>query len=217
MNSKPLLSLTGWEAFLHGVFAISVTLLVLDIRVPDATTIGSGSALVDALRAELPRYVAYVLGFLLLGEYWLHTNRFLGWLRGVNHWYLVLGLLYLMVIASVPFATALLAEYIGLDNGRQQVAIIVFVSWQLALAILANILCLYAARGGRLLKPTIRESALRTFLSVTALGPVIWIIALLATLIVSGTVALVLIVMIMLIFLFEVPVSSDEHADGSAS
>ena len=47
------------------------------------------------------------------------------------------GLVYLMVISAVPFVTALLAEYIGLDDGRDQVALVVFASWQLVLSILA--------------------------------------------------------------------------------
>ena len=49
----------------------------------------------------------------------------------------VLGLLFLMVIAVVPFVTALLAEYIGRDDGRDQVGLVVFTSWQLILSILA--------------------------------------------------------------------------------
>jgi uncharacterized membrane protein len=62
MKANPLMALSGWEAFTHGVFAIAVTLLVLDIRVPDSATIDSGSALVHALVEELPRYVAYARG-----------------------------------------------------------------------------------------------------------------------------------------------------------
>ena len=137
MKANPLMAMSGWEAFMHGVFAIAVTLLVLDIRVPDAAVIQSGPALVDALVEEMPRYLAYVFGFLFVGTYWVATHRFAGWMRGVDHVGLVLGLLYLMVISAVPFVTALLAEYIGLDNGRDQVGLVVFASWQLVLSILA--------------------------------------------------------------------------------
>ena len=48
MKTNPLMSLSGWEAFTHGVFAIAVTRLVLDIRVPDSATIDNGSALISA-------------------------------------------------------------------------------------------------------------------------------------------------------------------------
>ena len=67
MKANPLMAVSGWEAFMHGVFAIAVTLLVLDIRVPDAAAVDSGPALIDALIEEMPRYLAYVFGFLFVG------------------------------------------------------------------------------------------------------------------------------------------------------
>ena len=212
MSSKPLMDARGWEAFMNGVFAIAVTLLVLDIRVPDVGSIDSGSALVNALSAQVPRYAAYVIGFLLLGEYWLSTNRTLDMMRGVDHWFLVVGLVFLMVIAAVPFATALLAEYIGRDNGRDQVALVIFVCLQLCLAILANILLRYAAHKGRLMKPAVPASLLRTWLRVAAFGPVIWVVALLAAFFVSGTVTLVLMAVLVIVFMLDV--LTGEPPDG---
>src|SRR3989304_2221908 len=128
MASRSLTDLVGWEAFLHGVFAIAITLLVLDIRVP---------ALGHSLVELWPRYLAYVLGFMYVGTYWLNTNRVLRLLRGVDHWALVIGLVYLMLVAAVPFVTGLLAEYIQQGNGRDQVAAVVFNGWMLVLAAMA--------------------------------------------------------------------------------
>jgi uncharacterized membrane protein len=207
MSGRPLADLRGWEALAHGVFAIALTLLVLDIRVPDSATINSGAALAEALVAEMPRYVAYVLGFVVLGEYWLHTQRTMGWLRGVDHVSLVLGLLFLMVVATVPFVTALLAEYIGQGHGQEQVALAVFVGWQLVLAILANVQMHYAVRRGHLLKPTVLASSLRPWFIVAGLGIAIWLGTLLAVFLVNGTVALVLIASVLVIFAFEMPVA----------
>lgn len=218
MKANPLMAVSGWEAFMHGVFAIAVTLLVLDIRVPDSASIDSGSALISALVEELPRYVAYVIGFLFVGTYWLQTHRIMGWMRGVDHWMLILGLVYLMVISAVPFVTALLAEYIGLEDGRDQVGLVVFASWQLILSILAIATFRYAAHGGRLLKPTIHEAGLRTYLRVATLGPVVWIVAILAAIFVGGAVTLILTAVILAIFLVvEVPVPVGEHPDGTSS
>jgi len=214
MNARPLMAISGWEAFMHGVFAIAVTLLVLDIRVPDSASIESGSALVSALVKELPRYFAFVIGFLYVGTYWLQTHRVMGWMRGVDHPALILGLVYLMVISAVPFVTALLAEYIGLDHGRDQVGLVVFASWQLILSILAIANFRYAAHGGRLLKPTIPEAGLRTYFRVTTLGPVSWIAVIVVAVFVGGAVTLILMAAVLAVFLVvEIPVPVADDAD----
>src|SRR5574340_590247 len=179
MDSRRIMDGSGWEAFTHGVFAVAITLLVLDIRVPDAASIDSGSALFAALRDEMPRYAAYVLGFLCIGTYWMNIHRALRLMRGINHAYIFIGLMFLMVIVAVPFVTALLAEYIGADNGRDKVALVVFTAWQLVLALLAAGWLAYAYRQRRLLiDPSISEASLRSMLLLTALGPLIWIVAL---------------------------------------
>lgn len=214
MNARPLMAISGWEAFMHGVFAIAVTLLVLDIRVPDSASIESGSALVSALVKELPRYFAFVIGFLYVGTYWLQTHRVMGWMRGVDHPALILGLVYLMVISAVPFVTALLAEYIGLDHGRDQVGLVVFASWQLILSILAIANFRYAAHGGRLLKPTIPEAGLRTYFRVTTLGPVSWIAVIVVAVFVGGAVTLILMAAVLAVFLVvEIPVPVADDAE----
>ncbi|MGH2407117.1 MAG: TMEM175 family protein [Candidatus Limnocylindrales bacterium] len=206
MTAKPLMDVPGWEAFVHGVYAIAVTLLVLDIKVPDMAAIASGGALMDALAGLAPRYAAYVLGFLFVGTYWINVHRALRLLRGVDHWFLVLGLFMLMIISAVPFVTGLLAEYIGADNGRDHVALVVYTGWQLVLSIVANVLFRYAAHDGRLLRPGVPAGGMRVWLRIAALGPFIWLVALLSALFVSGTITLVLMAAILVIFLFEVPV-----------
>ena len=218
MKANPLMGVSGWEAFTHGVFAIAATLLVLDIRVPDAATIDSGAALVSALAEEFPRYLAYVFGFLFVGTYWIATHRIMGWMRGVDHLGLVLGLLYLMVISAVPFVTALLAEYVGLDNGRDRVGLVVFASWQLILSILAIATFRYAAHGGRLLKPTIDEEVLATYFRFAIFGPVTWIIAILTAIFVGGAATLILTAVVLVIFLVvEPPARVSEHSSESTS
>ena len=169
-------------------------------------------------RRGVPRYLAYVFGFLFVGTYWIATHRIMGWMRGVDHLGLVLGLLYLMVISAVPFVTALLAEYVGLDNGRDRVGLVVFASWQLILSILAIATFRYAAHGGRLLKPTIDEEVLATYFRFAIFGPVTWIIAILTAIFVGGTPTLILTAVVLVIFLVvEPPARVSEHSSESTS
>jgi uncharacterized membrane protein len=73
----------------------------------DATP--DASALVSALLAEGPRVIAYALSFMYVGACWIATHRSFRMARAVDHWFLVIGLVYLMFIALVPFVAALLA------------------------------------------------------------------------------------------------------------
>jgi hypothetical protein len=111
------------------------------------------------------------------------------------------------VISAVPFVTALLAEYIGLDDGRDQVGLVVFASWQLILSILAVANFYYAADGGRLLKPAINEQALRTYLRFATVGPVVWIVTILTAIFVGSAVTLVLTAVVLVLFLVVEPPS----------
>lgn len=214
MKTRPLMDVTGWEAFLHGVFAIAITLLVLDIRVPPADVTPNASALLDFLGSELPRYAAYALGFMYLGLYWINTHRILRLLRGIDHWFLVIGLVYLMVVAALPFVTALLAEYLGRDQERDKVALVAFTGWQLILAILANVVFRYASHGGRLLRPDVPESSLRPFLRVALMGPVIWLVALASALLLTGTITLALMAVLLVMFVLEPPAAAGGAGDA---
>lgn len=205
MERRSLMDVAGWEAFLHGVFAIAITLLVLDIHVPRIADAVDASALRDALVAQSPHYLAYVLGFMFLGLYWINTHRILRLLRGVDHWFLILGLVYLMVVSVLPFVTGLLAEYLGEDQGRDRLALMVFTGWQLILAVLANLVFRYAVGGGRLLRPEVSESRLGPFLRVGLLGPVIWAAALASAAFLTATITLVLMAVILVLFVKEPP------------
>jgi uncharacterized membrane protein len=102
------------EAFSDGVFAIAITLLVLEIHVPE---VGPGESLWSALGHEWPSYFAYVVGFLVIGVMWLNHHTTFGHVAVVNRPLLLLNLLLLMAIAVVPWPVDLVARY--LDRGDQ--------------------------------------------------------------------------------------------------
>jgi uncharacterized membrane protein len=216
MRRGDLMDVGGWEAFLHGVFAIAITLLVLDLHVPPVESTPDANTLIAELRAEAPRYVALILGFMYLGTYWIATHRTLRRLRGVDHWFLVIGLVFLLVVSVLPFGTALLAEYIGQDNGRDQIALVLFTAWQLLLSVIANISLRYANHNDRLLRPGLSRSETVRFERIAALGPVIWVIALACALYLSGTITLILMAAILILFIQEVPTGSTLERVGDA-
>ena len=98
------------EAFSDGVIAIAITLLVLDIKVPDPDTTGS---LAHALGQMWPNYAAYVVSFATIGIIWINHHALIRRLRTADHSVLILNLFLLLTIGVLPFTTALLAAYIG--------------------------------------------------------------------------------------------------------
>jgi uncharacterized membrane protein len=94
-------------AFSDGVMAVAITLLVLNLEVPEVT----GEDLEDALADLVPSLGAYLLAFALIGRFWvLHHNLFER-LRGFDATVMALNLLFLALIALLPFSTDLYDEY----------------------------------------------------------------------------------------------------------
>src|SRR5499426_3280639 len=92
------------EAFSDGVFAIVITLLILDIRVPDVEY----SQLSASLVAVLPRIFAYVISFGVIAVYWLAHHQSLQLVGKLNGFLIWLNFLYLLAVSFMTFPTALL-------------------------------------------------------------------------------------------------------------
>jgi len=95
-------------AFTDGVFAIIITILVLDIKVPD---LGSGQSLGDSLAEMRPTSFAFVISFLLVGMYWTEHRATFNQVRYVDHNAIWLNLLFLLPVSLVPFAASAVGEY----------------------------------------------------------------------------------------------------------
>jgi len=108
------MSTTRLEAFSDGVFAIAITLLVLDIHVPDPSNTAD---LARELGAQWPSYVAYAVSFLTIGIIWINHHAMIRRLKAVDHGILVLNLLVLLFVGLLPFTTALMAAYLKEGQG----------------------------------------------------------------------------------------------------
>ena len=121
------MSITRLESFSDGVLAVAITLLVLDITVPDT------EHLAHALGHQWTHYAAYVVSFMTIGIIWINHHVMIGRLRETDHSILMLNLLLLMSVVAIPFATSLLAEYLNRSSG-QHVAAAVYGGVFLAMA-----------------------------------------------------------------------------------
>jgi uncharacterized membrane protein len=126
------------EAFSDGVFAIAITLLVLEIGVPEA---GEGG-LWHALTEEWPSFAAFAVSFFVIGIIWVNHHGVIDHLKRANRSVLYLNLLLLFSVAFIPFPTALLAEH--LDAGvDEEVAAAVYMGAMSLMAVCFGILWTY--------------------------------------------------------------------------
>lgn len=99
------------ESFSDGVFAIAVTLLVLEIKVPSQQFVNEfGLAL--SLISIWPSYLAFVTSFLTILVIWAHHHWIFSFIKRADHLLVYLNGLLLLVVTFVPFPTGLLAEYL---------------------------------------------------------------------------------------------------------
>jgi len=139
------------EAFSDGVFAVAVTLLVLDIRPPAGIETGSG--LWHALGDLWPNYAAYAVSFLVIGIVWVNHHAVMELITAVDRGLAFLNLLLLMTVALIPFTTALLAEYLTHSEAQHAAAAVYSIVITLMGATFGA-LWLYASREGGLLVPS---------------------------------------------------------------
>jgi uncharacterized membrane protein len=133
------MSFTRFEAFTDGVFAIVITLLVIEIKVPDI----AGATLTETIHRLLqlwPHLLSYVTSFAVIGVLWLNHNALFHFVRRVDRGTLLLNLLLLMCLAFIPFTT----ELIG-TNAQSQPAVMIYGLWLCVTGLVYNALWGYMA------------------------------------------------------------------------
>lgn len=101
------------EALTDGVFAIAMTILVLELRVPEG---GSAQETIHQMREQWPIFAAYVVSFILLGVYWYGQRSQYDFIRRVDRELTWLNIFFLLGASTIPFAASFLGEHAELPN-----------------------------------------------------------------------------------------------------
>lgn len=163
------------EAFSDGVFAIAITLLVLNLKVPSAGDLPAGTGLLTVLLDQWPSYVAYVVSFLTILIMWINHHTLFKLITRTDHIFLMLNGLLLLTISVVPFPTALVAEYV--ERSDQVVASEIYCGLFVLIAVTFNLLWFYAARHHRLLGRHVDPRAVQDITRAYRFGPLLYLIA----------------------------------------
>ena len=143
------------EAFSDGVFAIAITLLIIEVHVPareHAETLGH-----ELLRIW-PSYLGYLTSFLTIGVKWINHHYVFELIDRVDRTMLLLNTLLLMLIAFVPFPTAVLAQFI--ETGGARAAAVLYGATLTLTALTYFAWWRYASAGRRLIAEQVPDEAI---------------------------------------------------------
>lgn len=151
--------------FSDAVFAIAITLVAVEIGVPDVEDGTSAGQLWAAFVEDLPTIVAFFITFAILASYWLANHRFFAALRGYTTSFRMLTMLYLATVAFLPYPASTFGRYP--DNA---VAVALLAVAASAVSAMESVLFWSAFRAGLFVRPMSRAKAVRAM--VASLAPV---------------------------------------------
>ena len=156
------------EALVDGVFAVVMTLLVLDIKVPSPARPNWW----HELSTLQPTLLSYALSFVIAGIYWVgHHNQFV-YIRRADRPLLWINILFLMCVAFIPFSAALLARY-----PEQRVAVIVYGANLIVIGLVLYLHWWYATRNHRLVDADLDPHVVRLATTRILMAPAIYVAA----------------------------------------
>jgi uncharacterized membrane protein len=144
------------EAFSDGVFAVAITLLVLEIPVPEASFDDLWSGIVD----QWPSYLAYATSFWTIGGLWVLHHAIFRRLRYADIHLMRMNLLLLFAVTFLPFPTKLMAEAIE-SAGAERVAVLFFGATLLVISVIVTVIARYAAGRDALLEGGVDSSEMQ--------------------------------------------------------
>ena len=118
------------HALIDGVFAIALTLLVLDLPRPVNST-----HLAHDLQQHWPSYAAYLVSFATLGILWIEHHGMMGAVRSIDRRFLERTLVFLLFISIIPWPTALAADYVNAGFSQARDAAILYAATMLMMGL----------------------------------------------------------------------------------
>jgi uncharacterized membrane protein len=166
------MSKTRVEFFSDGVFAIAITLLVLEIGVPN----GPDGTLWHDLKDQWPSYAAYLVSFFVIGIIWINHHGIFDHIKKVDYGVLYINLAVLATVAFLPFPTALLAEHLR-SGADEEVAAAVYAGSMALMGVSSGALWLYISRHPNLHGPSLTQEVIERTNHLALIGGPAYLLA----------------------------------------
>jgi uncharacterized membrane protein len=155
------------EAFTDGFFAIIITILVLEIKLP-----GTDEAIFPMILHLFPKFVAYFISFVIVGVYWVSHHLMMHYIKHTNRTFLWINLFFMMSVSITPFFAAILGEH-----STSADAIALYSGLQVIIGLFSNVIWWYATKRGGLLDENVGRLIIRTMWARNLIAPVLYGIA----------------------------------------
>ncbi len=159
--------------FSDAVMAIAITLLVIDLRLPDIPASSAAAQLPAQLTALTPRIMSFVISFAVIGVYWASHHRDFGYIRRYDGRLVFLNLLFLFFMVLMPFAASMLGEY-----GYLPIGTIVYGSAVAGSGFTIGGMWRYATHDHRLVDPDLDPDFIRHRSAVSLVVPLLFLVSL---------------------------------------
>jgi uncharacterized membrane protein len=154
--------------FSDAVFAIAITLLVIEVRLPEVSDYSSAE-LSHALSELVPEFLGFVISFFVIGRFWIGHHRVVGHMRTCDDGLIWRNLFFLMTIAFMPFPTAVLSKF-----GNATLGVGLYAGWLTLSGLLYRIMVVYALRKEELINahdpPEPREAVIHATWAPMVIG-----------------------------------------------
>ncbi|MCU1283883.1 MAG: hypothetical protein JWO13_233 [Acidobacteriales bacterium] len=146
------------EALSDGVFAIVMTLLVLELKVPDLPRKAPVNEIWLAIRHEGPMFLSFAVTFAISGAFWFMHQLSFHWIHRIDRKLTAINLLFLMFVSLLPFSTGMMGHFIGTSIGQM-----FYFGNALALGVFLNLHWIYAKRKDLLTKDSAEAASMEFF------------------------------------------------------
>jgi uncharacterized membrane protein len=155
--------------FSDAIIAVAITLMVLDIRVPEGL---SPPEVPQAVLALWPKYLSYVISFVVIAIYWVEHHRMFKYIKRYDGRLMWLNLLFLMFMALIPFSTDLLAEY-----GNEPVAVMTYAGIGFAVGLSKAGVWWYATHNRRLVDEALSSHSIDLSGVIGLVAPLVFLVS----------------------------------------
>ena len=164
--------LTRLINFSDAVIAIAITLLVLEIRLPELTRGLDGPTITGEILSLWPKYLGYLVSFWVIGLYWMAHHRIFRLIDSYDRRLLTLNLAFLCTVAFMPFPTSVLFDYAGVF------IVVLLYAGTLTLTGLSLVaIWLYATKEHRLVDPQLDERMIHNQTQSLLVGPGVFLLS----------------------------------------